>query len=232
MEIDKALKIIQNTNDGDELSPNHLYIVQQVVNGLATEYELETFNKIHEDVVNGCYKKPWLCGIEHMTADHEGYIYYKGHRVEHYSFEGFKSRQKLIDELTWLQDKCIHAEKLRLPINTLIIIWYNELWSDINDPKDPIVFYLNNKPIIYSKEDTLAISKPIDNNVLHIWSVTDKCYQKQLQIQHEDLTQFIQDHNYNMVTFKSSSDIKSFMKSTGLDFKHLDEEAFEKFLQG
>ena len=34
---DKACEILQRTNDGDDLAPNHLWLVQEMVNGHLNE---------------------------------------------------------------------------------------------------------------------------------------------------------------------------------------------------
>ena len=81
--IDMAIEILRKTNDGNDLAPEHLKLVEVAANGWLSEAGEVAFHELHRDVENG-YKKPWLHGIEHLTRDHEGYVYWKGRRVEHY----------------------------------------------------------------------------------------------------------------------------------------------------
>jgi hypothetical protein len=72
-----ACEIIRATNDGDDLAPEHLKLVEMAVNGFLNEKGWQAFKDLHEQVKAG-YKKPWAFGVENLTQDHEGYIYWKG----------------------------------------------------------------------------------------------------------------------------------------------------------
>jgi len=80
-----AIDIICRTNDGDDLAPEHLKLVENAVNGFLNENGKVEFYRLHKMVKAG-YKKPWFHGIENFTIDHVGYVYWKGKRVEHYNF--------------------------------------------------------------------------------------------------------------------------------------------------
>lgn len=82
--IDKALFIIQKTNDGDDLSPEHLKLTEMAVNGRLNDIGQKVFDELYENVKQG-YKKPWFHGLEYLTIDNEGYVYWKGVHVEHYT---------------------------------------------------------------------------------------------------------------------------------------------------
>jgi hypothetical protein len=47
----KAIEILQNTNDGDDLSPKELYIVQEMVNGHLNQRGVRFFMKIYRERV-------------------------------------------------------------------------------------------------------------------------------------------------------------------------------------
>lgn len=47
------------------------------------EKHAEEVNQFIEQRRNA--SRPWLCGVENVTKDGEGYVYYKGHHVEHFS---------------------------------------------------------------------------------------------------------------------------------------------------
>jgi hypothetical protein len=80
-----GLEIIQATNDGDDLDPAHLKLVELAVNGQLNEAGKTAFAELLTNVRSG-YVKPFLHGAEHITRDHDGTIYWKGkHRIEHFS---------------------------------------------------------------------------------------------------------------------------------------------------
>lgn len=117
---DRAIAILKNTNDGDDLSPLHLSIVEYAVNGHLNERGMEVFNTIHADVMAGTYKKSWFHGIEHLTNDHEGYVYWKGQHVEHYSFSDYEREEQAALELA---RRCRILEEEGQPVNSTTAIW-------------------------------------------------------------------------------------------------------------
>jgi hypothetical protein len=82
--IEPALEILRATRDGDDLAPEHLALLQGAVNGHLNDKGQAAFHELVENVRGG-YVKPWLHGIEHLTIDHEGYVSWRGQRVEHYT---------------------------------------------------------------------------------------------------------------------------------------------------
>jgi len=97
---DKAIYILQRTRDGEDLAPGHLKLIENAVNGFLTVEGEEDFQKLYEQVQEG-YQKPYFHGIKNLTIDLQGYVYWKGQRVEHYnqpwaySQEGYKAAQEL-----------------------------------------------------------------------------------------------------------------------------------------
>lgn len=89
---DQAIEILRLTRDGDDLAPRDLALIQLVANGQATgvsEAADVAFAELYANATKaGGYTRPWFWGIEHLTKDHQGYVYWKGHQVEHYSFYG------------------------------------------------------------------------------------------------------------------------------------------------
>ena len=89
--IEQALSVLRHTRDGNDLDPSHLALLEVVVNTGAsglTERGRSLWEKLVEDTASGNYKKPWLHGQEHLTKDHDGHVYWKGHAVEHFSYTG------------------------------------------------------------------------------------------------------------------------------------------------
>ncbi len=123
---EKAIAIISLTHDGNDLSPEHLHLTECAVNGFLSDEGWRVFESIYEEVINGRYRQPWLQGIEHLTVDHEGYIYFKGHRVEHYD------RPYALDNREDLEDlaaRCQHLEQLGVELNVTNAIWHWERWK-------------------------------------------------------------------------------------------------------
>lgn len=109
--IDKYLVILQRTNDGNDLSPQHLKLLELGVNGHLNEAGSAAVDKLYESVVAGTYTKPYHFGVEFMTYDHEGYIYFKDQQVEHYSRPWAYSLDAKKD-LTKLQHQCLYLESI------------------------------------------------------------------------------------------------------------------------
>ena len=89
---EKACEILHATNDGDDLDPDHLKLVELAVNGFLNEKGVAAFEKLYSDVKVG-YKKPWFHGIENLTIDNVGYVYWKGIQVEHYDLGWHRSAE-------------------------------------------------------------------------------------------------------------------------------------------
>jgi hypothetical protein len=81
--IDKALEIIEVTHDGNDLSPPHLKLTELAVNGFLNEEGKLAFEELYRNATKpGGYTVPWFHDIEHLTRDHQGYVRWKGNRVE------------------------------------------------------------------------------------------------------------------------------------------------------
>lgn len=129
--IEKSLEILQKTNDGDDLSPRHLYLLECAVNGYLNEYGEKEFAKLYTSIINETYED-WFHGIKYLTIDHEGYVFWKGKHVEHYtlswaySSEAKKQAQELAKRCSWLEDQGIE-------INIFNVIWK---WEQIYKEKE------------------------------------------------------------------------------------------------
>ena len=118
---EKAIEIIQRTNDGEDLAPRHLKLVENAVNGFLTEEGMHAFRDLHAQVMKG-YVKPWFCGIEHLTIDHEGYVYWRGVEVEHYSF-GPNQRVECKEAAEELSRRCRTVEERGEKVTMKTVIW-------------------------------------------------------------------------------------------------------------
>ena len=108
--IDKAIEILSRTNDGNDLSPTHLTLMEHAANGFLNEKGLEKLEEIYQHVMAGEYKKPYLQGVEFMTNDNDGFVYFKDKQVEHFSWDYMYSPAAK-DYLIELQDKYLFMER-------------------------------------------------------------------------------------------------------------------------
>ena len=85
---DMACAILRATNDGADLHPFELCLVQDAVNGFLSEKGEKVFLALHGQILSGTHKSPfkaWFHGIENMTIDPVGYVSWRGKRIEHYN---------------------------------------------------------------------------------------------------------------------------------------------------
>ncbi len=97
-QIEQSIEILRATRDGDDLAPSDLKLVELCVNGWLNETGESAFAELVANVRRG-YKPHWFMGIEHMTRDHQRYVYWKGIQVEHYDHDfwrkdGWRERMK------------------------------------------------------------------------------------------------------------------------------------------
>jgi hypothetical protein len=113
---DKSIQILQLTKDGDSLAPQDLRLVELAVNGGLSEAGIAAFGKLYEMVLSGTYATmhQWLCGIEHLTRDADGYVYWKGRRAEHYSFS---DNGREADAAHRLAARCTGLDAVGIPVS-------------------------------------------------------------------------------------------------------------------
>ena len=113
--IEQSIEILDRSRDGNDLEPFHLSLVQAAVNNHLTARGVEAFHQLYDTVTSGQYAKPWLAGVEHVTRDHQGYVYWKGSRIEHFTFSVMTENQ-LRATTQRLAERCRHIEALGLPV--------------------------------------------------------------------------------------------------------------------
>ena len=121
--IDTCLEILRLTNDGDILSPQDLKLIENCVNFQSEISELMEV-KLYEVLVNAKngYKKPWLHGIENLTIDHEGYIFWKDAHIEHFNLR-WHLFEEAKNQALELEKRCKILELKGLPVNSISVIW-------------------------------------------------------------------------------------------------------------
>lgn len=115
--------ILHATNDGDDLSPEHLFLLQLALNRNLNDEGRRVLRELHQQATTGQYRRPWLFGIEHLTQDLEGFVYWKGQEVEHYSCRDEEGRQRLIKAAHDLARRCRIVEGRGEPVNSRSVIW-------------------------------------------------------------------------------------------------------------
>lgn len=121
-ECDMASDILKKTRDGNDLSPEHLWLVSNAVNGFLNDQGKDKFKELHEEVISGRYKKPYLHGIEHLTIDHEGFVHWRGKHVEHYDIS-FALSDKGKEAAQELAKRCRHLEQKGIEVNVTNVVW-------------------------------------------------------------------------------------------------------------
>ncbi len=120
--IEMSIDILQQTNDGDDLAPTDLGLLQLATNGHLNEAGEVAFYDLHKRVEGGTYTKPFLHGIEHLTQNHEGYVLWKGQGIEHWSGDIVHSKEGRVKALE-LARRCQILEASGEPVNTNTVIW-------------------------------------------------------------------------------------------------------------
>lgn len=126
--IEKAIEVLGRTHDGNDIAPSHLSLLQSAVNGdLTPEGETYFNDEVYEKVLAGTYKKPWAYGVEHLTKDHTGYVYWKGQYVEHYSGMSYEHGR---EEALELARRCMILEAQGKEVNCTNAVWK---WEEPGD---------------------------------------------------------------------------------------------------
>jgi hypothetical protein len=131
---DMAGDILQRTNDGNDLEPMHLKLIEDAVNGFLNEKGIEYLKEIHRTVVEGKYKKPPFHGIENLSIDHVGYVYWKGHKIEHYDLPWAYSEEAHKSALE-LERRCKILESRGIVLSVNSVIWR---WEE-KDDEQPVL---------------------------------------------------------------------------------------------
>lgn len=128
--FDQACFILEKTHDGDNLAPEHLKLVEIGVNGYLNEAGEVALMQLFQSVKDG-YNKPWFLGIENLTRDHEGFIYWKGKQVEHYDHDYWGRdgwQERMLKDAKELERRCKILEGAGLPVNSTYTAW---CWPEV-----------------------------------------------------------------------------------------------------
>jgi hypothetical protein len=153
--IEQSIEILDRSRDGNDLEPFHLSLVQAAVNNHLTARGVDAFHQLYDSVTSGQYAKPWLAGVEHVTRDHQGYIYWKGSRIEHFTFSVMEEDQ-LKHTTQRLAERCRHIEALGLPVcgHSYFNDWLQEMPLDFPQAYKELLHFTGTP---YEHEDGRAI---------------------------------------------------------------------------
>lgn len=117
-----ATEILRMSDDGNKLDARDLNLLEGAVNGFLNEKGYEKFKELHSQVIEGNYTLPWFHGIEHLTIDQEGYVYWKGQHVEHYDIPWAYGEEAGV-QAKELERRCKLLENVGKEVNTVTAIW-------------------------------------------------------------------------------------------------------------
>jgi hypothetical protein len=149
------LAILRSTRDGEDLDPCDLYLIQEACNDRLNENGEIKLGEIYRACSTGQYVKPWLNGVERMTIDHEGYVYWKGQRIEHYTPSWSRTKDAR-EQTRELARRCLHLESLGIPVNTHTTIWRWSWFEGLTD-EHPYKELLSRSPECWEGDGRLLI---------------------------------------------------------------------------
>jgi len=80
-----AIAVLRATDDGNNLAPIDLQIIELAINHGLNEKGLVRFDELYRNATKPeGYTASYLFGIEHLTVDHHRHILWKGIAVEHF----------------------------------------------------------------------------------------------------------------------------------------------------
>lgn len=114
--IEKCLRIIQDTHDGDRLSPEDLRLTELAVNGQLSDRGQEALDRLYEQVVSGEYDPPQSRSFFNspLTIKPSGYVYWRDICVEHYSY---RDRDAERAAARVLAARCVSLEERGFPVS-------------------------------------------------------------------------------------------------------------------
>lgn len=162
----EAIAILKATNDGNQLDPSDLRMLQDVVNGgfaAMTPEAKDYWKKMVETTASGQYKSRWFCGLKDLTRNHEGYVSWKGHHVEHYSFPESR-RQEMIYSARRLAAVCMKIESAgdKVDSRTVTEMYQNiEYAEGIETPRYMVLWAMHRDGPILKVEPLSPVSRQL-----------------------------------------------------------------------
>jgi hypothetical protein len=102
------------THDGNRLAPADLKLVQLAINNMLDRDGLTLFQHLYDNATKpGGYTAPYLFGIEHLTIDKQGRVFWRGLVVEYFDHAFWKRtgwRARMLADAAELATRCRQLE--------------------------------------------------------------------------------------------------------------------------
>ena len=120
-DIDRALDILRRNNDGNDLLPEDLWLVEEAVNGRLNERGRQDFIELSARVDAG-YSVGWQHGIEHLVLAPDGYVCWRGEIVEHYD-ECLRTSADACRQALEIARRCRILERRGEQVSSTAVVW-------------------------------------------------------------------------------------------------------------
>lgn len=112
---EKCLAILEKDPDGTQMAPGHVGFVVYAMQNELDGGQKQQLDELYRQVIGGTYHKPWHLGVEHMTIDGDGIVYFKGQVAEYYN-RNLMNMLNMRSDLVQLQQECLFLEAKGIPI--------------------------------------------------------------------------------------------------------------------
>jgi hypothetical protein len=117
-----------------------------------------------------------------LTMDGQGYVYWKGIHVEHFSYG--REEQKEADAARKVAARCMNLEKIGVPVNSRTAVWFSD-WFESMPADHKYKGVLASTPCFYEHAETNRIGwvgkpKKTEENkyILYIWDGKKVSYEE------------------------------------------------------
>lgn len=127
--LDKAIAISEATNDGRALTEEDSDLLWRAYNDRLDAAGQQEFDRLHDDVVNSRYdmSRMWLLGVENVTRDDMGYVYWRGKNIEHFSHDDPNAMRIAAQSLSLV---CRYLERTGCQVNSSS---YFQAWDEFRE---------------------------------------------------------------------------------------------------
>jgi hypothetical protein len=165
---DLAAEVLSLTEDGNILSSFDLRLVELAANGNLNENGIARLEAIALEIsTTGSYTAPAFCGVPNLTRDGEGYVYWKGTHVEHFSHS---DQEAMVAAAIALGERCQHLESLGVAPSSRTAAWTFEWFADLTPGHEWIKFFEKGPTNLYEDEtNPNRICAQLGENTLRVW---------------------------------------------------------------
>lgn len=115
--IHMALEILQHSDEGKNLDPVHLTMVEFACNCALDQRRISSLYDLHRAVViNKDYKTTCFAEREHVTIDWSGRVYYKSQLIDQFLLDRFAHEDAKV-LMKRIEQTCLQMEKDHITVN-------------------------------------------------------------------------------------------------------------------